>query len=60
MVQPIIPQAAERLMDSLGVDEDNRQFIHIDPAYRVSAGKDLPTPQPIFPRYVETEGDLTN
>jgi len=60
MVQPIIPQAAERLMDSLGVDEDNRQFIHIDPTYRVSAGKDLPTPQPIFPRYVETEGDLTN
>jgi methionyl-tRNA synthetase len=54
MVQPFIPQSAEKLLDILAVPADKRQFSDVT-ASQLVGGADLPAPQPVFPRYVETE-----
>lgn len=51
--QPVVPEAAEKLLDLLGVAADKRTLAEIGEAGRLPAGRDLPQPQPIFPRYVE-------
>lgn len=55
MSQPVIPQAASRLLDLLGVDAAARSFDAIGGGNRLAPGASLPPPQPIFPRYVEAE-----
>jgi methionyl-tRNA synthetase len=57
LCQPFIPAAASKLLDSLGVRADERGFAHAAPEHRLFAGADLPAPAPIFPRYVEAEGE---
>ena len=54
MVQPFIPQSAEKLLDVLAIPADKRQFTDVT-ASQLVGGTDLPAPQPVFPRYVETE-----
>lgn len=54
MVQPFIPQSAEKLLDILAIPADKRQFSDVT-ASQLVGGTDLPAPQPVFPRYVETE-----
>ncbi|HBQ33979.1 MAG TPA: methionine--tRNA ligase, partial [Ochrobactrum anthropi] len=54
MVQPFIPQSAEKLLDILAIPADKRQFSDVT-ASQLVGGADLPAPQPVFPRYVETE-----
>ena len=54
MVQPFIPQSAEKLLDILAIPVDKRRFSDVT-ASQLVGGSDLPAPQPIFPRYVETE-----
>ncbi len=60
MTQPFMPQASAKLLDLLSVEPSSRDFTFMKAEARVEAGTLLPTPQAIFPRYVETEGDLTN
>ena len=55
MAQPVVPTAAGKLLDLLGVAEDARFFAHVGAAHRLPAGATLPAPAPIFPRYVEAE-----
>jgi len=55
MAQPFIPTAASQLLTLLSVPEADRTLAHIGPAGRLRAGRALPQPQPIFPRYVEAE-----
>ena len=52
-VQPVVPEAASRLLDQLAVPEDERSFAQIGD--RVTPGTALPEPSPIFPRYVDLE-----
>jgi methionyl-tRNA synthetase len=52
LVQPAVPQAAERLLDQLAVPADQRDFAAL--ARRLVPGTPLPKPEGIFPRYVET------
>lgn len=54
-LQPFIPEAAEKLLDLLGVGPDARDFAHAGDAYALEPGAPLPAPAPIFPRYVEEE-----
>ncbi|MNP78916.1 Methionine--tRNA ligase [compost metagenome] len=54
MVQPFIPQSAEKLLDILAIPADKRQFSDVTASQLVGVA-DLPAPQPVFPRYVETE-----
>ena len=60
MVQPIMPEASAKLLDVVGSDASARQFSDAVATQAVTAGTVLPAPAPIFPRYVETEGDATN
>ncbi len=60
MAQPVMPNSSEKLLDLVGASPDAREFAHAAAAYAVTGGTLLPTPAPIFPRYVETEGDATN
>ena len=53
IVQPVMPAAATRLLDLLGVDAGARAFASWDAS--LSAGTALPPPAPVFPRYVEAE-----
>jgi methionyl-tRNA synthetase len=57
MAQPVIPTAAEKMLDLLGVAKDARSFAHVGAQYRLVSGAALPPPAPIFPRYVEAEGE---
>lgn len=54
MVQPFIPQSAEKLLDILAVPSDKRLFADVL-ASQLEGGLALPAPQPVFPRYVEAE-----
>jgi methionyl-tRNA synthetase len=57
LLQPFIPSSAAMLLDLLGVEIAERDFSVLGGAHRIAAGRDLPTPTPVFPRYVErTDG----
>ncbi len=60
MTQPFMPVASAKLLDLLSVDPTCRDFTFMNAQAHIEAGTPLPAPQAIFPRYVETEGDLTN
>jgi methionyl-tRNA synthetase len=51
MAQPIVPEAAGRILDQLAVSGDARDFAALPTPLAPDAK--LPPPQPAFPRYVE-------
>jgi methionyl-tRNA synthetase len=53
LVQPFVPAAASDLLDQLAVPAAERKFA--DLARPLPAGRDLPAPRGIFPRFVEAE-----
>ncbi len=53
LVQPYMPTASAKLLDTLAVPETARDFAHF--SKRLVSGTPLPAPQPIFPRYQEPE-----
>ena len=53
LCQPYIPGSAGKLLDILAVPEGERSFTHVAEAHALVPGIVLPTPQPVFPRYVE-------
>jgi methionyl-tRNA synthetase len=53
-VQPVVPQAAARLLDQLAQPANLRDFAALGTALK--PGTDLPKPEGIFPRYVEDAG----
>jgi methionyl-tRNA synthetase len=55
LAQPVLPEAAAKLLDLLAVPEDARTFAALGEGGRLTPGTDLPPPAPIFPRYVEPE-----
>jgi methionyl-tRNA synthetase len=57
MAQPVIPTAADKMLDLLGVAKDARSFANVGAQHRLVSGATLPPPAPIFPRYVEAEGE---
>ena len=56
LCQPYIPGSAEKLLDLLSVPQDRRRFADLSEAGMLVPGTPLPTPQPVFPRYIEQEG----
>jgi len=58
LCQPYIPGSAAKLLDILAVAEDARSFTHVAEAHALATGRALPTPQPVFPRYVEPEANV--
>ena len=55
LTQPAMPDASARLLDSLGIPHDQRDFAAI--GTRIKAGTTLPPPVGVFPRYVEPKAD---
>jgi methionyl-tRNA synthetase len=53
LLQPFMPSSAGKLLDLLGVEGTERDFSMLGGAQRIAAGRALPTPTPVFPRYVE-------
>jgi methionyl-tRNA synthetase len=57
LAQAAMPEASAKLLDSLGVSHDARNFAALGSAKRIAAGTALPAPVGVFPRYVEPKVD---
>ena len=55
MAQPVMPASMAKLLDSLGVAPDARQFADAERRLALEPGVVLLAPAPIFPRYVEAD-----
>jgi methionyl-tRNA synthetase len=53
LAQPVMPESSAKLLDSLGIPSDQRDFAALGGATRIKAGTTLPAPTPVFPRYIE-------
>jgi methionyl-tRNA synthetase len=54
LTQPVMPQASEKLLDSLGIAQgEARMFAALGGETRIAPGTMLPAPQAVFPRYIE-------
>ena len=53
VLQPFMPQTMERMLDQLAVQPDERSLAALETP--LPAGRSLPAPQGLFPRYVEPE-----
>ena len=51
LVQPVVPQAAAKLLDQLAVPTDRRDFAAL--ATPLAPGTTLPKPEGVFPRFIE-------
>ena len=58
LLQPFMPGSIGRMMDQLGVAPDARSLA--DLAVPLADGLALPTPQGVFPRYVEAVEEEMN
>ena len=57
LAQPAMPGSGAKLLDLLAVDGGERTFAALGRAGRLVPGTVLPPPQPVFPRYVESEAN---
>ncbi|WP_371872923.1 methionine--tRNA ligase [Notoacmeibacter sp. MSK16QG-6] len=55
LAQPVIPEAAGKLLDLLAVPANERFFEHVDVAFELKADQSLPKPTGVFPRFVEKD-----
>ncbi|MCL2452097.1 MAG: methionine--tRNA ligase [Alphaproteobacteria bacterium] len=55
-LQPFIPEAAGKLLELLGVEPNVRDFAHAGEGQTLRAGTPLPSPMPVFPRFIEEKG----
>jgi methionyl-tRNA synthetase len=55
LVQPFMPESAAKLLDQLAVPAGERGFDRLGPGDALPAGRPLPAPQGVFPRYVGDE-----
>jgi methionyl-tRNA synthetase len=53
LTQPVMPESSAKLLDSLGIEADARDFAALGGATRIKAGTKLPAPVAVFPRYIE-------
>ncbi len=58
LVQPVMPSSASKILDQLGVADDQRGFDMLAVAGRIAAGVEISKPEPVFPRFVEEEGEV--
>jgi methionyl-tRNA synthetase len=50
MLQPFVPDSADKLLNQLAVWKDARSFEHLKPEHALKPGTELPRPEGIFPR----------
>ncbi len=52
-LQAFMPDSMDKLLTQLGVDQNKRHFSDLED--KIQAGQKLPSPSPIFPRFIETD-----
>jgi methionyl-tRNA synthetase len=52
VIQPVIPDSASKILDQLSVSNDERNFSHLNILFKLTPGKILQEPTPVFPRFV--------
>jgi len=57
LLQPVMPASAARLLEQVGVPAEARSFASLGKPGRLSSGVKLPAPEPVFPRYVESDSN---
>ncbi len=57
LAQPAMPEASAKLLGSLGIPADARNFAALGEANRIAPGTSLPPPVGVFPRYVEPKAE---
>lgn len=57
IIQPVMPDAAERILEQIKIPADERDFTFIGKEHRLKSGTAIDQPQGVFPRYVEPEED---
>ena len=50
LLQPFCPSASTKLLDQLGVPQDERGFDNLSDKFALKPGSPLPEPQGVFPR----------
>jgi methionyl-tRNA synthetase len=55
LAQPVMPASSNKLLDLLGVPQNERGFDRLGGKYRLAPGTALPAPAAVFPRYVEPD-----
>jgi methionyl-tRNA synthetase len=55
LAQPVVPDAAAKLLDLLAVPKSEREFAMLGGSKRLAPGSSLPAPSGVFPRYVEPD-----
>ncbi len=55
LAQPFMPDSMGKMLDQLAVPADRRSFAALTADHALEAGTPLPTPQGVFPRYVDNE-----
>ena len=55
LVQPVMPDAAAKILDQLALGPETRGFGTLGPQGALKPGTALPAPSGVFPRYVEPE-----
>lgn len=59
LIQPVMPDAAESLLEQLAIPNHARNFSALDSNEGLSAGTVLPKPEAVFPRYTEEDQSAT-
>ncbi|WP_416355687.1 methionine--tRNA ligase [Aureimonas phyllosphaerae] len=57
LLQPVMPGSIAKLLDLLDVPDEERRFERLDQGFMLGAGRPLPAPAGVFPRYVEPVAD---
>lgn len=55
LLQPVMPQSAEKMLDYLSIPENQCSFGYIGTIGRLPAGLVIDKPEPLFPRYMKDE-----
>ena len=55
VIQPYMPESADKILSQLKVPEDQRGFTYVSPEYKLASGVEIEKPQGVFPRIIEEE-----
>ena len=54
-VQPVIPESADKLLNQLKIDKNERLYAHISKENTLKSGTAIDTPEGVFPRLETSE-----
>lgn len=55
ILQPFMPDAANKILDLLAINKNDRSFDKLSRNFALTPGMKLPVPEPIFPRFQEVQ-----